>query len=380
VAPAHTWETLRRTTLARQFPTGLSADGAGVVGLVGRLGPIQAQAARAPFLTVSSRLPGTPGEAVVAAYESYRLVRSSSLRGTVHTSVRPQHGWLDATARRTSARLWARTLRLSTDDVTRLRAAIEGFTAEGWVPHTDLHTRAVDWLASEGFHEGVAASSDGVGFGLFRSHSALLRRPLTGGWHQQGRYGYRAAPLVLGDPVVDPDEALTRLVRQQLEAFGPATRLDIAWWTGEGLRHVDAAVQRLGDELVSRPGPDSLDYLDLVEPPSGGQHEPGLRLLPEYDGLLLGYAPAGRARFADARAIDFSWNRANGVHSPTVLVDGTLRGTWRLTATGPQSRVLVSMLPGEPLPDEGVVGDQASAVAAVLGTSIEAVEITSAAG
>ncbi len=378
MARSHTWESLRELTTRRQFPRVSGTDQAAVVSLVGAVGPIQSQAPRAPFLTVSSRLPGATNATLVAAYDSTQLVRSTSLRGTVHTSVREQHGWLDSVSRRASANLWRRTFSLSAADLDRLRARIEELTADGWVTHADLHERVAGWLAREGFDQAVAASREGVGFALFRGHSALLRRPLTGGWHQQGRYGYRTAAIVLGDPQVDADEATARLVRQHLAAFGPATRHDVAWWSGDGLRRVDAVVQSLGDEVVSVPGPDGLDYLDLAEPPVDGLGDPGLRLVPEYDGLLLGYAPAGRSRFADSRVMTLAWNRANGVHSPTVLVDGKLRGTWRLSAAGRASRVEVTMLAGERLPTEDEVGGQAEAVSAVLAVGIDAVEVRAA--
>jgi hypothetical protein len=297
----------------------------------------------------------------------------------VHTSLRSLHAWLDALARRTSMNLWCRTLSMSPADVSRLRERIEAIAGDDWVPQSDLYAQAVAWLADEGFGAAVEASRAGPGLAFFRGYSALLRRPLTGGWHQQGRYGYRTAASVLGDPVADADDATTQLVRAHLAAFGPATRRDIAWWSGDGLRRVDAAVQRLGDEVVSVPGPGGLDFLDLAAPPGDGSGHPGVRLLPEYDGLLLGYAPTGRTRFADQEVIAFSWNRANGVHAPTVLVDGKLRGKWGLATEGRATRLVVTMLPGERVPAEGDVADQAAAVAAALAIELDGVEVTAAA-
>jgi hypothetical protein len=379
---AHTWESLNAATVRRQFPAAGPVDGGALLALLGRLGPVQAQAARAAFLTASSRLPGVTNATVSAGYESHDLVRSTSLRGTVHTSLRAAHRALDAMARRSSMRLWCRTLKMSQPDVTRLRDRIESVTADRWVPHAELHEQVVDWLTAEGFSEAVAASGTGVGFALFRGHSALLRKPLTGGWHQQGRYGYRAAAHVLGDAPLDADDAADELVRTHLSAFGPATSRDIAWWTGDGLRGVRAAIGRLGDELISTPGPDGLDYLDLAERSSDtdGDGDPGVRLVPEYDALLLGYAPRGRARFADPQLITASWNRANGVHAPTVLTDNKLRATWRLLPQGGRTRLQVSMVRGERRLDEADVGPQAEAVGRVLAVPIDDVEVTASAG
>jgi hypothetical protein len=376
----HTWGSLNAATLPRQFPVVGDVDRAALLALLGRVGPVQSQAARAPFLTASSRLPGVSNATVSAAYEQHELVRSTSLRGTVHTSLRASHAALDAVARRTSTNLWCRTLKMTATDVARLRDRIEEVTADDWVPLQELHEQVRAWLADEGFHEAVAAIREGAGLALFRGHSALLRRPLTGGWHQQGRYGYRTAARVLGDAAVDDDAAVTELVRTHLSAFGPATRHDIAWWTGDGLRSIDDAVRRLGDELTSTPGPDGLDYLDVAEPPAGGGADPGVRLVPEYDALLLGYAPRGRTRFADPKLIAYSWNRANGVHAPTVLSGGKLRATWRLRSQGGRTSLLVSMVPGERPLAEADVGDQAAAVGRALALRVDDVEVTPAAG
>jgi hypothetical protein len=377
---AHTWDSLNAATLPRQFPVLGDRDGAALVALLGRVGPVQSQAARAPFLTASSRLPGVTNATVSAAYEQHELVRSTSLRGTVHTSPRASHAALDAVARRTSTNLWCRTLKMTATDVARLRDRIEDVTADDWVPLQELHEQVRAWLADEGFHDAVRAMGEGVGLALFRGHSALLRRPLTGGWHQQGRYGYRTAARVLGDLPIDDEAAVTELVRTHLAAFGPATRHDISWWAGDGLRSIDAAVGRLGDELTSAPGPDGLDYLDLAEPPAGGDADPGVRLVPEYDALLLGYAPRGRTRFADPKLISYSWNRANGVHAATVLSDGRLRATWRLRSQGGRTSLEVSMVPGERPLAEADVADQAAAVGRALALEVDAVEVTSAAG
>ena len=98
-----THDQFRLRALARQFPIISGRGSDAVVELFRRLGPIQSQVPRAPFLTISSRLPGVSYETVCTLFESHRLVKTSNIRGTVHTSVAEQFGCLDAVARATRA-------------------------------------------------------------------------------------------------------------------------------------------------------------------------------------------------------------------------------------------------------------------------------------
>ena len=90
-----THDQLRLRALARQFPIISGRGSDTVVDLFRRVGPIQSQVPRAPFLTISSRLPGVSYETVCTLFESHRLVKTSNIRGTVHTSVAEQFGCLD---------------------------------------------------------------------------------------------------------------------------------------------------------------------------------------------------------------------------------------------------------------------------------------------
>ncbi len=330
--PAHTWQSLAAATLRRQFPGVADASRSGAQrpcsGGSGR-------SSRRPRGRRSSRprrgCPASRTRRSSAAYEALDIVRSTSLRGTVHTSLRGDHGALDALARRTSMNLWCRTLKLSAADVTRLRSRIEDFTAEGWLPHADLYDRVMGWLAAEGFDPAIAASRDGVGFALYRGHSALLRKTTD----------RRLAPAGhLRLPLGGPSSSVTR--RRPRRRAHPADSYRICRRSGRrpgatspgGRATAYAGSMPPSVASVTSswpvPGPDGHDYLDLADPPASGAGDPGVRLLPEYDALLLGYAPTGRARFADPRAISFSWNRANGVHAPTVLADG--QAAWDLAA------------------------------------------------
>jgi len=374
-----TWEGLAAATLRRQFPRIRGRGEVAVVELVRRVGPIQSQAARAPFLCVASRLPGASYDTMTAPHESMEVVRSTSLRGTVHTSTREHHAALNAVATRALATLWRRTLKLDQRRLDEFRAEIEALSEAQWVTHDEIEAHMRSWFARHALHDSLTATENQAGRFAYRAHAAMLRRPraAAAGWDGQAEAVYRAARHAIGEQQLDPQDALNLLVHHHLAAAGPVTRRDIAWWSGEGLRQVDAAVDALADEIVVRPGPNGLDYLDLVQAPvRSGDTDPGVRLLPEYDALLLAYDPAARDRFADREAVSYSSNRANGVHAPTVLVDGRLRGKWRLTRSGDSAVIEVETFPGERLLDPGELADQAGAVGAVLALSVTDVRVT----
>jgi hypothetical protein len=382
MARAYTWETLARATCRRQFPRIRGRGAAGVVELVERVGPIQSQVARSPFVTVSSRLPGATHEAVTEAYESFGVVRGSNLRGTVHTSARSHHDLLDAVTRHAMEKGWRRHLKLERASVADVRAGIEDFARSGWRTPDELREHLIAWL---GEHEGPsaanAAATTGVGRAFAHVHSGLLRRPLgDGAWDRQGAPGYRTASEVLGEASradLDPAGALVALTRQHLRAFGPANRRDVAWWTGDGLTAVDAALATLADELTCRPGPDGQSYYDLADRPAAGHADPGVRLLPEYDALVVGYDPKSRDRFLDPEHLPQMWMSANGMFSASVLADGRLAAAWKLVAEKARHRIEVEMFPGVRRLAESDLADQAAALETVLSIEIADMAIRS---
>jgi hypothetical protein len=380
VARAYTWDALARATVSRQFPR-IRGRGAGsVVELVERVGPIQSQVPRSPFVTVSSRLPGAAHSAINEAYESLGIVRGSNLRGTVHTSARAQHRVLDAVTRRAMGNGWRRHLKLERAPVADVQAGIESFARDGWRTPDELREHLIGWL---GEHEGAAAkeaaATTGVGRAFAHVHSGLIRRPLgDGAWDRQSAPGYRTASEVLDEPprsAIDPNDALVALARQHLRAFGPANRRDVAWWAGEALGAVDAAIDTLGDELTRRPGPDGQTYYDLVDAPTGGLADPGVRLLPEYDAVVVGYDPKSRDRFLDSAHLPRIWMSANGMFSAGVLVDCRLAAAWKIVSDKSRRRIEVEMFPGMPRLAESDLADQVAALEAALAVEIYDVAI-----
>ncbi|MGH3425590.1 MAG: DNA glycosylase AlkZ-like family protein, partial [Nocardioidaceae bacterium] len=314
-------ERLQAMTLRRQFPAIRGRRGTAIDELYRRLGPVQTQVPSSAFVFMASRLPGVSYDAVVAAFEEHDLVKASNIRATVHSSNRVQHAWLAAVAERPRSLLLRNQLRLDRRTPSDVTTEIERLTSGGWRERKALVEDVRSWLAEHESPASADALSTTMSANLVWGHAALVRRPGDTRWETRTDTLHRYAPDLYPVPRVTTAEATRRLVRQHLGAYGPATRRDIAWWMGTRLTDVDQAVDGLGEEVVRLPGPEDSVYLDLAEPPRGNGSDPGLRLLPEFDGLLLGYEGPGRDRFVEPEHLGRLTGRTagNGLMRPLVL-------------------------------------------------------------
>jgi hypothetical protein len=361
---------LRRRTLRRQFPSISGRGPESVIELFRRLGPIQSQVPRAPFLTISSRLPGVDYDTVCALFESHQLVKTSNIRGTVHTSVVEQFAWLDAVARATRTKQMRNVLKLRQVTPEQLAAEIEAFAATDWQPRSEIVAHARAWLAEREADE-AGQAPDVLSDSLIWGHSGLLRRPRDSRWEKRTDIYHRRARSILPDlPECDFEMALGELVRVHIGSYGPVLREDMSFFFGAGLGAVDDALRRLEDEIVHIRGPNDEDYLDLADPPPDGIFDPGLRLLPEYDGLLVGYHGRHRTRFLTEQQLPKVWAKVNGLFSPVVLYNGQLVASWKTITKGRRIDIEVSMLDPHPVLADDLFADAIAATEKVLDLTI----------
>jgi hypothetical protein len=359
------WEELGALALARQFPD----EPLVVAEAVRRIGPIQSQTARSPFLALAARFPGVTHQQVTAAYDDHAIVRGSTIRGTVHTTVPEQHALLEVATRIGQRALWVRMLRL---DPEPLWGSVEGFARHDWRTTDELldHVRA--WTRDHGGHLAGLETTAGryLGFG----HGGLVRKPLKGGWEGQGAAAYRTAAALLGprDHVLSSPTALDELVSVHLRAHGPASRHDLAWWSGLGLTRVDEVLARL--DLEEQTGPDGRAYVDLPDAPAP-REVPGVRLLPEFDALMCAYAPPARARFMDPDVSARLWGVANGLVLPPLLVDGRIAGYWRATGSARKRPLEVVWFAGHRRPRKSELEAPVAALEAALDVTVTEVTV-----
>jgi hypothetical protein len=125
---------------------------------------------------------------------------------------------------------------------------------------------------------------------------------------------------------VDPLAARIELVRRYLAAFGPASRADIASWSGMRVRDFAPALDAL-EPLRRFQDEDGRELLDLPRAPLPDADTPApVRFLPKWDNVLLGFADRRRMLSDEHRR---NVVMKNGDVAQTFLVDGFVAGTWQ---------------------------------------------------
>ena len=148
----------------------------------------------------------------------------------------------------------------------------------------------------------------------------------TGGpWSHGERPSYVASRIA--PAIGEPGPSVQRLIRRYLEGFGPATAQDIAQFTILRQPAVRAALDAMGDSLVTLEGPAGDPLYDVPDGELPDEATPApSRLMAMWDSSLLAYADRGRVIPPEHRATVI---RTNGDVLPTLLVDGYVAGVWR---------------------------------------------------
>lgn len=296
---------LNRALLARQLL--LERRPMTAVDAVDHLVGMQAQSPSAPYLGLWSRLDAFAISDLVSAITSRELVRSSLMRGTIHLVTAGDCVALSPLM----LPIFARAVPTPPDDKV-LATAVELLEES---PRTLAELRLL-----------LAERLDGDGEAMARAARYLLplvHVPPRGLWGQSGQARLTTVRAWLGTDVAPCP--MDDVILRYLTAFGPASVKDMQTWCGlTGLREV---VARL--DLRTYQAPDGTLLYDI---PDGVFPDPDtpapVRLLPEYDNCLRSHTDRRRVMSDATRALLFATK--NDAPTPAFLIDGYVRGTWKL--------------------------------------------------
>jgi hypothetical protein len=294
-------ERLRRARLAAQRLTPATACASAEEAARAVIG-VQAQDLRAAGLALRSRVPGLTRSAVRAA----ALLRTWTVRGTVHLIAASDRPWLHALLAERNARMFgARFERFGiAEAVNAMRGDVLELCAERPRDRASL-LRALVERGHRSLEQGPINT-----FVPWLSTQGLIVTDIDGLLHA-------------ADPpqAVDHDEALAILGARYRAGYDPCDATDLARWSSLPIRQARRALDAAGRASQA-------DAWPVDEPP------PCL-LLAAFDTLMLGYRT--REPFVAAEH-DHHVLRGGGMIKPVALSDGLATGTWSIKKGRPEPK------------------------------------------
>jgi hypothetical protein len=324
---------MRSLLLAHDNGPGSVAD------VVRWFGAMQAQDMASGLWSLGVRLPHLTAAGVTAALERREAIRTWPMRGTVHLVPPADAHWmLDLMGVRALA------------GAAKRRAAI-GLTEE---------------VADRGV-EVLAAALKGRRLTRAECLATLIDAgiPLSGqmGYHllwyasQRGvtciapHVGKEQTFVLLDEWVPEPNrpsraEALGIIAARFFRSHGPATRADLARWTGLTMTDVKAGIAAAGDRLATVRVDGAEMLLDPAVLAAGPHAAAGdWAALPGFDEYMLGYKD--RAMLMDPEHLQAVVPGGNGVFQATLVHGGRVVGTWKRTLGA--KAVTIDVFPLTPL-------------------------------
>jgi len=306
---------LNRALLARQLL--LERTPRDPLAVVEQLVGLQAQEPLDPYTGLWCRVDAFDPTSLASALEDKRVVRIALQRSTIHLvtaadalALRPT---LQAVQERTLKGSFGRAL----EGLDLARVAADGRRL------VEERPRAFAELGKElaKTYEGRDPLALGI---AVRTGVALVQPPPRGVWGKGGRALHTSIEAWLGE-ALGPAIPLEDLVLRYLAAFGPATVKDAQVWCG--LTRLAEVFERLRPRLATFKADNGAELFDLPDAPRPPAETPAPpRFLPQFDNVLLSHAD--RSRIVPD-GIGERIHRQFGHWSP-LLVDGRLRGTWKL--------------------------------------------------
>jgi len=359
----------RELARLRMQALGLAGDSVAhgsVEGVVQHYLAMQAQDFRASRWAIGSRLGGSTDADVLDAYDDGRIVRSWPMRGTVHVVPARDLPWmLGLMGHRALSGVKRRWDNLGIDEAMLERArdvAIQRLRGGGRATRAEftgtLTDAGLDLTGQRAYHTVWYLSQTGT----------LVQGPTRNGEHEL---------VLLDEWIPNPrtpgrDEALAELGRRYLEARGPATVEDLVHWSGLTKGDCRAAFEANADTLVEARGPGGpfvmpASHLETHDPRSAAVDRSVLALA-AFDEHLLGYRV--RDCVLDPRHATLVDPGRNGVFRWTIVVGGSVVGTWKRTRRTHYTLVEIQPFGAIPARRRPAVGKALEAWAAFAGTSI----------
>lgn len=320
---------LNRATLARQLL--LERHAICVDEAVARLAGMQAQEPGPPYVGLWSRLEGFEAKELAGLIDARKVVRATSMRGTVHLHTAKDLLALRATIAPAIEAGILGALRGRAADIDVPALVKEGrklFGKRGALSAKEMRD-ALEKSHPDADTRALAA--------IVRTHLALVRVPDGGRWGFTPTAPFTPAEDWLGKPAAKRANQ-PKLVERYLAAFGPASVADAEAWLGA--RGLAPAFEKLELETFRDEG--GRELFDLPDAPRPPEDAPApVRFVPEFDNLVLAHKDRTRV-ISDEHRKDLT--SKNLRVRATVLVNGRVAAFWKLEKKAGAATLVVELL------------------------------------
>jgi hypothetical protein len=284
--------------------------------VVAWMGGIQAQDYASAEWSIGVRLPGATSTTVEQAITDKKIVRTWTLRGTLHfVAAADVHWMLALLAPRMIAGNVRRYKELELDESTLARSNV--ILAEALQDGTQLSRARLLAILEQN-----DVSTQGQR-GVFMLQRAALDGLICRGMMDGSNALYRALDVPSKTAKMAGDEALAEFARRYFTSHGPATFQDFVGWTGILTADARAGLEAVKSELVEEKIDDQTYYHPSSSslPTSADAH-----VLPGFDEYVLGYKD--RDAILDRQYANHIVPGGNGIFKPTIIIQGRIVGTW----------------------------------------------------
>ncbi|MBP1990561.1 winged helix DNA-binding domain-containing protein [Paenibacillus eucommiae] len=329
---------LGRALLERQLL--LSRSNMSVLNAIDHLVGLQAQAPTPPYIGLWTRLAGFHHDDLAQLIKDRQVVRIALMRSTIHLvtasdslALRPiLQSVLDRGLKSSFGKSLAEV------DTEALAAAGRALVEEQPLTFSELGN-----LLREQWPDREPAALAGA----VRTLVPLIQVPPRGLWGCSGQASHTSAEAWLGKPI-SSDSSPDEMILRYLAAFGPATVKDMQVWSG--LTRLREVTERLRSRLRTFRDEQGSELFDLPDAPLPDPDTPAPpRFLSEFDNMLLSYADRTRIIAEAYRPLVFT---INGIIRATILVDGFVRGIWRIERQRSSATLIIE--PFEPLSQQEI--------------------------
>jgi hypothetical protein len=352
-----------------------------VVEAIERLGALQAQWPRAPYVGLWSRLAKFERAHLEDALHDRRVVKATLMRGTLHLASARDFPYYDVAAREARRPNWSSTQAQLLRMMVRSIPAAKRYVAAGGSGIRDadrFHERLLRHAATPRSREhfiDLLVMAERIPrevarylvWNFIASFGMLIHVP------ESGLFSANRAGDVLAARAVMPKltfpslaDGVVHTVGRYLAAFGPSSVEDISSWTAMRAPAIRTALAALGRKVRTFSDERGRVLFDLeAAPRPDGDVDAPVRFLPKWDSTLLAYTPAERVRILPA-AHHKSVIIKNGDIAQTVLIDGMVAATWSLVRRRQEAVVEVRPLGKIPRSTRREIVEEGERLAAFL--------------